>query len=278
MMKEWVELKEVEDQVKRIWEIMDETHYDLVVFPETCYFPDLSDEYVKRSENCIIVAGSGYNEEGVNETHVYQNKCHCVLRKIFPSPFEVMELNHPNNNWPDEIIKDWETQIQKNTWPDYFISLPDGRKAVILNCMDYYRLGYYLAASSVISPKLWGMIVPSSNGRQDVFLRLTGAIHDANEKVYSIIVNSRDKNRRAKEDQGGSYVYGPITRNVKGKMVGIGQTNDHSSAIYQLGDDAEALAMNLLPGEDVTFFARSKNFFSNPTNIVKFNLKEDIIL
>ena len=273
MMREWVDYADVEDQVRRAWQIADETHADLVIFPETCYFPELFDEYTKRSEKRIIVAGTGYNDAGINEAHVFQNKRHLALRKIFPSPIEVMELNHPNTLRPDEVIKDWETRIQRGDWPDYFISLPDGRKAVVLTCMDYYRLGYYLAGSSLISPKLWGMIAPASNGRQDIFLRLSGAIHDANDKVYSIVVNSRNETRPPDNDQGGSYIYGPITSNVRSKMLSIGQTDTHFSAIYRLGDGAESLALSLLPGEDITFFARSKDFFSTPTNVKHYDLK-----
>ena len=271
-LREWVELSEVEEQIQRVWSIMDETAANLVVFPETCYFPELSNVYAERSESAVIIAGSAYNEKGLNETHIYQNGNHRVIRKIFPSPVEVMELNYPNDRQPDLVIKEWEKNIQNGKWSDYFIDLPGGRKAVVLTCMDYYRLGYYIANSSIISPHLWGMIAPSSNGKQDIFLRLTAAIHDLNEKVYSIVINSRNNSRPSGWDQGGSYVYGPITGNVKSKMVDIGQTDSHVSAIYTLGDGAQALSMSLIPGEDVTFFARSKDFLSNPTNIREFNL------
>ena len=272
LLREWVEAEEVKDQLERVWSIIDGSPCNFAVFPETCYFPEFYSNYVKHSENRLIIAGSSYNDEGLNETHVFENGKHRAIRKIFPSPVEVMELNHPNTSQPDSIIREWENDIENDIWPDYFIDIPGGLKAAVLTCMDYYRLGYFLANSSIISPRLWGMVAPSSNGRQDIFLRLTRAIHDVNEKVYSIVVNSRDNSRPTGWNQGGSYIYGPITGNVKRQMTELGQSDSHNSAIYRLGENASLLSMRLSPGDNITFFARSKNFHSNPTRIKEYEL------
>lgn len=273
--KSWIELDEVRPQFEKCWEIIRREKVGLAIFPETSYLPELYDTYRELSENCLIIAGSLYNEDSINETHVFgPNGYYKVLPKLFPSPKEVMELHHPNQRIPDQIIKGWEADVQKGHWPDYFPLLGDGsdKRIAILNCMDYYRLGYYVANSSILSPHIWALISPCSNGQQEIFTRLSGAIHDANERVYSMVVNSNNASRPAGASQGLSYIMGPVTFNVRRLLAAIGQENDHFSYIYQLGEGAEALSMDLMDGADVRFFARSKDFFSNPANISRVDL------
>ena len=273
MLREWVEAEEAWPQLERCWELMREENSDLVVIPETCYLEEYEEQYSEYSRGRIIVAGTAYDDAGINSAHVFKDGKHVVLRKIFTSPVEVMELNHPNTRRPDEIVREWESRIVRGDIPEYFVEMPGGGLAAILTCMDYYRLGYYIANSTVISPLLWGLVAPSSNGQQGLFLRLSQAMHDVCDRVYSIVVNSRDNSRPSGWDQGKSYVYGPITRNVKEHMRGLGQTDEHLSAIYRMGDGASALSMRLVPGGAITFFARSQGFRSTPTHVREMPLK-----
>lgn len=272
----WVEYEEAQPQLERCWALVEEHKPDLVVLPETCYFPQIEDTYRQMAaDGRLVVAGSAYSEASVNETHIFAaDGSHCALPKIFPSPKEIMELNHPNRQVADVLIAEWEAGIKAGRWPDYFplIDAERGRRIAVLTCMDYYRLGYYVANSSVMSPHVWGLVSPSSNPQQEIFLRLAEAVHDANERVYSMVLNSHNESRVAGSSQGESFVLGPITPNVKAMLEDNGQENPHFSFIYQLGEAPEALMMDLIDGEDVRFFARSKDFFSNPTNIRAFSL------
>lgn len=272
--REWVNLSEVESQLTNSLGLIKQLKPNLVVMPETCYFPEYKERYRAASASRLIVAGSYYNDDGINQTHYFLNGEHAVLDKLFPSPKEVMEINYPSTMQPDELFANWESQIRQETWPEYFVRLPNGDQyVVILNCMDYYKLGYYVASSSLIAPQLWGIVSPCSNGQQDIFLRLSQAMHDSNSRLYSIVVNSNNASRSADSDQGMSYVYGPATRNIKEYCAEkYGWTDPHPAAICHLGTGAKAVVMDLLPPPKVEFFARSRDFRSNPTGIKIFDL------
>ena len=273
--KAWIDYAQVESQLDKCWELMREHRPALAIFPELCYFPEVLPIYEELSRSCLIIAGSFYDENGVNTTQLFgPNGFQCQLPKLFPSPKEVMELNHPGTRRADELVRAWEEEVKAGKWPPYFqpIGEKPGRYLAILTCMDYYRLAYYIANSTVLSPHIWGIAAPSSNGQMDVFFRLSGAIHDLNERMYSIVVNSRNEGRLAISSQGCSYVMGPITYNMKTMLSQSGQENEHFSFISQLGEGAEAVCMDLIDGARVRFFARSKDFQSNPTNIQFFSL------
>ncbi len=269
--REWVEFAEVKAQLAKCHELIVERKPDITVMPETCYFPHFETFYTTMSVGRLIVAGSRYNEDGVNETHVFCDGKHTALRKLFPSPKEVMENNHPNCNRPDMLFSEWENEVRQGHWPDYFVLLPGTDQVVaILNCMDYYRLGYYVANSSVIAPKLWGIVSPCSNGQQDIFVRLSQAIHDSSSRIYSIVVNSANASRHDDSSQGESYVYGPVTRNIKAHLAKMHRWDEkHPAAICHLkaSRQAQALLMDLLPPRKVEFFARDSSFRSNPINV-----------
>ncbi|NLW78230.1 MAG: hypothetical protein GXY32_02305 [Ruminococcaceae bacterium] len=278
--RSWVEYADVAPMMAHCFEIARRHQPDLVVFPETCYIAALDGEYRKLAQHSVVVAGSAYNAQSVNETHLYlPDGEHRVLPKLFPSPWEIMELNHPNQQVPDQVIARWEAGIRRGEWPPYFpvVDKASGKRLAILNCMDYYRLGYYVGNSSLISPHVWGMVSPCSNTQQSVFFRLSEVIHDTNERIYSIVVNSHNEARAPGSSQGESYVMGPITYNVKKMLEGQGQgksrENGHFSFIYQLESEPEALMMDLIDGSDVRFFARSKDFYSNPTGITRIKLE-----
>ncbi len=280
--KSWVVYDEVRPQLERCFALIEEQKPQLVVLPETCYIPQLYDTYKSLAQDCFIVAGSAYNDDGINETHMFgPNGFYSVVPKIFPSPKETMEYNHPNTKMPDLVLKQWEAEVERGEWPPYFpvIDEKNGQRLAVLNCMDYYRMGYFVANSSVISPHIWGIVSPCSNGQQEVFFRLAGAIHDANDLIYSFVVNSHNQTRPPGSTQGQSFVMGPITHNTKALLsLQTGQKDDHFAYIYKLGEDAEVLFLDLIDGKDVCFFARSKDFKSTPTNIQRVSLEEEVKL
>ncbi len=173
---------------------------DVLIFPELSYHKNYESYFLSNSNNKIIVFGSCYvgNE---NFTIVYYNMKKYMIKKMFNSPVEP-SIRYQENIGVKEFLKN---NLKERTF------VLNGKKFIVLNCAEYYKVAYFIARDEYKSKNLFGFLVPCANNNNEVFLTETKAISNHNDNVYSFIVNSNSLYNGQKYSLGGSYVFGRVS-------------------------------------------------------------------
>jgi len=238
-------------QMTDSFDLIDSNKPELVIYPELAYSDSYYEEFRQLSFNRLIVVGSIYREN-INTTIVFLDGSLLEFPKLYASNQE------PMVRYIEKI--DTETATHKLT--DHIFYFSD-KKIVILNCMEYYNLAYYLARED---KDIFALICPCCNNKMNLFKMESQAIHNHNENIYSIVVNSFGTYNGENFATGESYIYGPIQRQEKMWLMEDGITNDnHNSSILNMGD-----GISYFYGEftnNLKRFGRSDDYINNPQKV-----------
>lgn len=271
--KEFVEEEDLIEQTLNSFNIIEQLNPDLVIYPELCYVKSQEDKYRQLSEGRIIIAGSYYDESDRNVTMIFHDRFLTILPKIYPSPYEPMFLTKIETPYPYEVVKKWEDDIINGIIPDYFIKDINSKYIVILNCMDYYKLGYYIARSEILKDKISLLVCPCSSNNLRVFTEESNAIHNHNPYIYSIIVNCFAKLGEKPYSIGNSYIYGLMdvaTKTYLKEIMSNISFNDNPSSLIKVNDEKVAIYIEL--EDNFKILKGSDDYKKNPKNIEIFNL------
>lgn len=245
--------KEYERQLEESWKVIKERNPNIVIYPEMTYIDDNEKIMRSLSKEKLIVAGSIYRDKR-NTTIIFQDGEKLELPKKYASGAEPM-IRFQEKITPQEFLKQ---NLSSHTFEI------EGKKVVVLNCMEYYHLAYYIAREY---PDIFALISPCSNNNPKVFQMESNALHNHNENIYSFVVNSVSNYNHQKYGKGQSYIYGPIQYHEKDwlSQENILSTT-HPSSILTLDDSPSyfygKFTNNLVP------YGRSDNYENNPKNIL----------
>lgn len=239
-------------QMKKIINYIDKNYFDIFIFPEMSYHPQFDDYFVKNSHQKIIVFGSVYigNE---NFTVVYHNEHKFLIKKMFHSGVEPSIRFHQNIT-AKEFIKKY---LKQHTFKLY------GKKIVVLNCAEYYKVAYFVARDNLLNKNLFGFLVPCANNNSQVFFDESIAIHNHNENIYSFVVNSNSSYKNQPYSFGKSYIFGQITKYEKQNLANF--QHNHASNICCLDDDSY-LVEGMFLFNNNNKYLRSDGFCHTPKN------------
>lgn len=248
-------------QMENCIKVLENLKPDIAVFPEMAYSKLYEDAILKLSKNSLIVFGSTY-VKSTNITKVYQNGKLYEVIKYFPSGSE------PMIRFFEQI--DTNTFIQKYLKEhEFFVK---DQKIYVLNCLEYYKVAYFIARSKKLSKNLFGFVVPCSNSNPKVFIEESMAIHNHNENVYSFVCN------RIKKDgnfgYGKSYIYGPIQYHEKDWLQEEGiQSDNHNCSIlkHDSATPSYSYGYYAIP-KCISRFGRSDFYVNTPLNVTVNNI------
>lgn len=240
-------------QMENIIHSLSNKDYDVLIFPELAYHKKYDKYFLDVSKNKIIVFGSTYiNSE--NFTIVYNNRQKFFVKKMFNSGVE------PAVRFQDNISE--KEFINRHLKSHTFVL--KGKKFIVLNCAEYYKVAYLIARDKTKSKNLFAFLVPCANNNNQVFLNESMALHNHNEQVHSFIVNSIGQYKGEKYSNGESYVFGKISSFEK--MCKFAHRLKHSCNIMCL-DDGCYLSYGKYLFKNASTFYRSDNFRHTPKNI-----------
>ena len=240
------------DQMEEIINIISNNSYDVIIFPELSYHDKYNTFFLNNSINKIIVFGSVYmgNE---NFTVVYNNQKKYLVKKVFNSGVE------PSIRFQENIsIKDFF----KHHLKDHTFKIR-GKKFIVLNCAEYYKVAYFIARDEIKSKNLFGFLVPCANNNNQVFLNESMAIHNHNEDIYSFVVNSVATYKGEKYSEGGSYIFG-ILSNFERKNINHPRLNQANNICYL--DNNSYIVEGMFYYGNLSKYFRSDNFRHTPKN------------
>lgn len=250
----------------KAFEYIEELKPDVSIFPEMCFLPSLESEYARLSKGYrrLIVAGSYYSPGDINTTVVFQDGVRRNIKKLFPSPHEPMFGATSIPYSPTEMIASWENDYKLYGVGDldYFFKLPNGDTAVILNCLDYYKLGYYVARSLILSKDLSLLISPCSNNNVKLFIEESQAIHNHNSNIYSLIVNVDASLNEESYAIGESYAFGWIDYATAQIHKDLKWKKNHSASIVHAEKGGTMIYLEV--EEEISAFKRSDGYCKNP--------------
>jgi hypothetical protein len=264
-LREFINESIIIDKIKKSFKLIKSLEPDIVLFPEMCYIPSIHKDYLSLSYNRLIVAGSHYNDQNENITVIYQNGKMFTLPKIYPSPDEPMFLSRINILEPTEIILKWENEIKEGLLPNYFFKTVNNKIAVVLNCIDYYKLAYYIARSPILSKDLLILLSPCSNNRVEVFIEESKAIHNHNVNIYSFIINACSVLNTQSYAVGKSYLFGVIDPYSNSNQFKSKQNIEHFSSILNIDNGNKAIFIDTI--DNFSLLKRSDLYQKNPKNI-----------
>lgn len=248
-------------QMNNCIKVLEKLKPDIAIFPEMAYDKTYEKDIVSLSKNSLIVFGSTYVGKN-NMTKVYQNgKLHEFL-KYFPSGSEPMIrfFNQTDiNTFLHKHLKEHEFYVK-------------GQKVYVLNCLEYYKVAYFISRDIKLSNNLFGFIVPCSNSNPKVFIEESMAIHNHNENIYSFVCN------RIKKDgtmgYGKSYIYGPIQYHEKDWLQEEGiQSDNHNCSILKHDSTTPSYSYGYyaIPNK-ISRFGRSDLYINTPINVTINNI------
>lgn len=247
-----IDTKEFREEMEGVKEIISEKNADVIILPEMCYVSEFESYYENLSKNKLVVAGSMYYD-GVNTTKVFSNGVLYNIPKCNASGAEPMVRNIEKCS-PVNFL---ENKLDEHT---FYI---DGKKIVVLNCMEYYQNAHYIARSV---PDLFGIVCICSNNNPKVFVDESRVIHNHVENVYTFMINSVSTYQGKSYGKGQSYVYGPIQGHEKEWLIKEGVNMDeHVSSILKLGSTSEYFYGEFV--NDFSRFGRSDEYINNPKNV-----------
>jgi hypothetical protein len=252
--------KEYNTQMKESLKVIGQLNPDVIIYPEMCYYEKYDSELIELSENRLIIAGSVY-EGNINTTIVYDNKVKKRIPKRYASGAEPM-ARFIDGVEPDEFINKY---LEEHTF------VVNGKKIVVLNCMEYYFMAYYLARKF---PDIFALISPCSNSNQKVFVEESAALHNHNENIFSFVVNCVSEYNNKSYAKGESYVYGPIQHHEKEWLESEGIVNDkHNASILTLDNEARYFYGEFK--RDLVPYGRSDKYTNSPRKVLVKKLEEE---
>lgn len=250
------------EEMECVKTIISEKNADVIILPEMCYVSDMESYYKDLSKDKLVIAGSIY-KDGVNFTKVFQDGEMLSIPKCNASGAEPMVRTIDKCSVEDFI----KYKLDEHT---FFV---DGKKLVVLNCMEYYQNAYFIARSV---PDLFGIICLCSNNNPKVFVDETRVIHNHVENIYTFMINCVSLYQGKSYGKGQSYVYGPIQGHEKEWLAKEGVLSDeHVSSILKLGSESEYFY-----GEFVNVFSRfgrSDDYINNPKNVEVGFLRKKVL-
>ena len=129
-----IKTEEYKQQIKTSLNIIKELDSNLIIYPEMSYDDNYEKIFRQLSKGKLIVAGSIYREK-INTTIVFQDGLKKEIPKLFASGAEPMVRM---------IEQKKLTDFTEEKLEDHIFSIQN-KKIMILNCMEYYHLAYYLA-------------------------------------------------------------------------------------------------------------------------------------
>lgn len=243
-------------QMEESFKLIDCNKPDLVIYPELAYNDCYYEMFRQLSFERLIVAGSIYREN-INTTIVFFDGNLLEIPKLYASNQEPMV----------RYIEKIDTEEAINRLDDHTFYF-NGKKVVILNCMEYYNLAYYLARED---KDIFALICPCANNKMNLFKMESQAIHNHNENIYSVVVNSFGTYNGKIFATGESYIYGPIQRQEKMWLMEDGITSDnHNSSILNLEDGASYFYGEFT--NNLKRFGRSDDYINNPQKVKVLNI------
>lgn len=239
-------------EMDRLKEIVSLKKPDVVALPEMCYYDEMFSYFRDISRECLVIAGSKYNDM-VNQTAIFYRGTLHLVPKCNASGAEPMIRSIESCSVKDFL---------KNHLAERMFEVK-GKKIVVLNCMEYYQNAYYIAREI---DDLFGFVCICSNNNPKVFLEETKAIHNHREDIYTFMINCVSTYKGEDYGKGESYVFGPIQGHEKEWLSKEGiAMDDHCSSI---------LKMNREPGyfygeftDKFSRFGRSDAYLNNPQNV-----------
>jgi len=250
-------------QMDYIIAFIEEKTPDIVVFPEMSYSLRYEEKLLKLSQNKLMVFGSVY-DEGKNMMIIFYNQTKITLSKCYLSGVEPSIRTQENVSF---------NEFKRSHLKNHTFTIK-GRKIIVLNCAEYYRVGYYLARDKTINNKLFGFLVPSANNNLDVFMEESIALHNHNDKIYSFVVNSKASYNDKVYAEGGSYIFGALSRYEK--EVNLLPTKENKSNNIVLVEDKPCLIYGQFLIEPKTWFYRSDEYKHTPKNLQIIDLEKII--
>ena len=147
--------KEYERQLEESWKVVKEKNPNIVIYPEMTYIDDNEKILRKLSKEKLIIAGSIYRDKR-NTTIIFQDGEKIELPKKYASGAEPM-IRYQEKITPREFFKQ---NLSSHTFEI------EGKKVVVLNCMEYYHLAYFIAREY---SDIFAIISPCSNNNPMVF-------------------------------------------------------------------------------------------------------------
>ena len=260
-----LETDEVFKQLEKALDIISCEQPDITLFPEMTYLAKYESQFVKLSENRIIVAGSYYKNR-INTTIVFENGQKREIPKSYASGAEPMarKISYMSGErFVSEFLKEHEFWI-------------NDKKIYILNCMEYYHAAYYIARNPCLQKDCFGIFAICSNSNTRVFEEETVCIHNHNESLYTFILNSVSTYQGINYADGKSYIYGPISIHEKDwlRMEGIECKKNVCHILSLSTEKAECVYGKFVYPEYLSRFGRSDKYLNNPRDIKVLNLME----
>ena len=260
-----LETDEVFKQFEKALGIISFCQPDIALFPEMTYFEKYESEYIKLSENRIIVAGS-YYKNGINTTVIFENGQKKEIPKSYASGAEPMarKISYMSGErFVAEFLKEHEFWI-------------NDKKIYILNCMEYYHAAYYIARNPFLQKNLFGIFAICSNSNTRVFEEETVCIHNHNESLYTFVLNAVGTYQDEDYADGKSYIYGPISIHEKDwlRMEGIECKKNVCHILSLSSENAECVYGKFVYPEYLSRFGRSDKYLNNPRDVKVLNLME----
>ena len=260
-----LETDEVFKQFEKALGIISFCQPDISLFPEMTYLEKYESQYLKLSENRIIVAGSHY-KNGINTTVVFENGQKREIPKSYASGAEPMarKISYiSGERFVAEFLKEHEFWI-------------NDKKIYILNCMEYYHAAYYIARNPFLQKNLFGIFAICSNSNTRVFEEETVCIHNHNESLYTFVLNAVGTYQGGDYADGKSYIYGPISIHEKDwlRMEGIECKKNVCHILSLSSENAECVYGKFVYPEYLSRFGRSDKYLNNPRDVKVLNLME----
>ena len=242
-------------QMEKSIDLIRELKPDIAIFPEMSFHEKYEEIMKDISNEVLVIYGSTYIDNK-NYTVIYQGGKRYNVLKRYPCPDEPMARKY-SNILPEEFLCNY---LDEHTF------VVKGEKIVVLSCIEYYKVGYYIARQK---NDVFGLFVPASNSNLEVFVQESMAIHNHNENIYSFICNTVSEYDSKPYGLGESYIFGPIHPNEREwiKEDGIDSFN-HLASIAKLNNTNSYIYGKFAIPKFISRFKRSCFYESTPQDLI----------
>jgi len=249
------------NQMKNSIDIIHKLKPDIIVFPEMSYSNDFEDAMLEISKMSIVVYGSTYIDDH-NTTIIFEGGIKREVVKRYPCVSEPMARKYKSLSANDFI----RVYLSEHTF------MVKDQRIVVLNCLEYYNMAYFIARDMNIN-NILGFVVPCSNSNTKVFLQESMAIHNHNENIYSFVCNTVSMYNGEAYGDGNSYIFGPIQKHEKDWLKEEGVLCfEHLSSIARLGKTSSYLYCEIADPKQMSRFGRSDFYETTPKNLTIGNI------
>lgn len=242
-------------QMEKSIDLIHELKPDIAIFPEMSFHEKYEKIMLDISMEVLVIYGSTYIDNK-NYTIIYQGGKRYNVLKRYPCPDEPMARKY-STILPEEFLSKY---LNEHTF------IVKGEKMVVLSCIEYYKVAYYIARQQ---NQIFGFFVPASSSNLDVFLQESMATHNHNENIYSFICNTVSKYNGKPYGIGQSYIFGPIHENERKwiKEDGIDSFN-HLASIAKLNNGNSYIYGKFAIPKFISRFKRSCFYESTPQDVI----------